>query len=197
MSTELQGIYSLHGVKLPAVMEVGRQPRTVLCVDSEGDAYVFGSDGKSLDYILPSKIRPLKTEAEKFFEKFGGEEIILEDWSGDHYFTVLRLEKTGKIKLIDEKGRYSWLQEDQLGWNWILRKDKKKFELEPVHLLGWWFKRDDSISLITRQFKDRLMFNSGWYHMEDFEDAQFSKDPQAHDDEWLTHEQVRKSYESK
>lgn len=195
MSTEMQGTYTLHGVKLPAVMEVYGEPRTVICVDDDKIARYFSPSGKWVHGISIEQVRPLKTEAEKFFEKFGGEEIILEDWSGDHYFTVLRLEKTGKIKLIDEKGRYSWLQEDQLGWNWILRKDKKNFELEPRHLLGWWFKQGDSISLIARKFKDRLMYEGGWCKLEDFENSVFSKNPQAPDDEWLTIDQVRKSYD--
>ena len=66
MNTELQGTYELHGVKLPAVMEVDGQPRTVLCVDDDGDVRYFENDLWIIESCSPEDVRPLKTERAYF-----------------------------------------------------------------------------------------------------------------------------------
>jgi hypothetical protein len=125
--------------------------------------------------------KPIKTEAEKFLEKWGGKKIWQEGMGRHAYHSVTVVMDHNRVYIKDQDGEHGHIVL-RASDNWQLWEPPIKLDTRKV--AGWWSKdkKSDYIKLLT------------CVHMNGTTDpldgCTFSKDPSAPLDQWQTLEQI-------
>jgi len=126
---------------------------------------------------------PMQTEAEKFFEKWGGKKIWQEGmWRHTHYLVTDVMDHNRVyIKDQDGKGGHIVLRASD---KWQLWESPIKVKLDTRRVAGWWSKdkKSDYIKLLVSVHKNGTN--------DPLEGYTFSQDPSAPLDQWQTLEQI-------
>ena len=135
---------------------------------------------------------PMQTEAEKFFEKWGGKKIWQEGmWRHTHYLVTGVLDHN-RVYIKDKDGQHGNIVL-RVSDNWQLwESPKPKRELKATDLIGWWAKDgNDYVGPLRVDASEGLIgVNAIGHKLENCDGWRFTKDPSAPLDQWQTLEEI-------